>query len=313
MKRFLYWSCVVIFFIGTIIFALPDLYRLKVHRENEQVMDCFKQSYRIADQEKEGVHQPKIPSEKLHEKMKEYNELIFANGQADLKDPWSFQQEVINLDSYGVTDGVIGIVSIPKMNVELPIYLGAKEEHMAQGAVLLSQTSFPIDGENSNSVIAAHRGWKGSPMFRDIEALNIGDELTIRNPWEVLCYRVKDIKVIMPDEIEKVLIRKGKNMVTLVTCHPYTSNSRRYVVFCEKESVKNGEEQGEVYEGQHLSENPSIAAVDVQKQAKREDGEVISKEIFWRKVGYITIFLFGLLILISGITKRKKETLKIER
>jgi sortase A len=57
------------------------------------------------------------------------------------------------------------------MNVELPLYWGATSEHLAAGAAVLGQTSIPIGGVNTNSVIAGHRGYQGAPYFREIENL----------------------------------------------------------------------------------------------------------------------------------------------
>lgn len=100
----------------------------------------------------------------------------------------------------------MGILSIPKMDLELPIYLGATAEHLASGAAQLSQTSMPIGGENTNCVLAGHRGWYGALFFRHIELLEIGDEIMITNLWETLTYTVSEIKVIEPNEIDEILI-----------------------------------------------------------------------------------------------------------
>ena len=145
--------------------------------------------------------------------MQEYNQLIYVNGQSELKDPWSYEQSALDLEEYGVAEDVIGIITIPKMDIEVPIYQGATTGNMDKGAVLLGQTSFPIEGTNSNSVIAAHRGWRGNKLFREIEKLEPGDTLTIQNYWEMLTYKVSDIRIIMPDDIDAVLIQPGKNMV----------------------------------------------------------------------------------------------------
>ena len=126
------------------------------------------------------------------------------------------------------------ILSIPKMDLELPIYLGATTEHLAGGAAQLSQTSMPIGSENTNCVLAGHRGWYGALFFRHIELLEIGDEIMITNLWETLTYTVSEIKVIEPNEIDEILIQPGRDLVTLLTCHPYGSGGRyRYVVYCE--------------------------------------------------------------------------------
>lgn len=49
-----------------------------------------------------------------------------------------------------------------------------------------------------------------------------------------MTYKVERIEVISPDEIDKIRIQEGKDMVTLVTCHPYPHNYQRYLVYCER-------------------------------------------------------------------------------
>ena len=71
-------------------------------------------------------------------------------------------------------------------------------------------------------------------MFRNIDKLNIGDEIYIQNFMEKLQYRVCDIKIILPIEKNQLLIQNGRDLVTLLTCHPYMVNSHRYVVYCER-------------------------------------------------------------------------------
>lgn len=97
----------------------------------------------------------------------------------------------------------------------------------------MGQTSLPLGQKDSNCVIAAHRGYQGIPYFRDIEQLKTGDRVIIKNPWETLTYKVTKIKVIDPYDTDQILIHKGKDMVTLLTCHPYRGHGRyRYVVYC---------------------------------------------------------------------------------
>ena len=303
LKKFFYWLCVALCLGGVVVFVWPDLYRLKNHLGNEQVIRMFEEQSRKNDPDVNGEGKEHT-ADVLYAKMQEYNERIFVNKQTELQDPWSMEQEVLDLDTYNVTDGVIGVIAIPKMGVELPIYLGAKEENMSRGAVLLGQTSFPIEGENINSVIAAHRGWKGSPMFRDIEAMELGDQVTVNNLWETLTYQVTDIKVIMPDDIEQILIREGKNMLTLVTCHPYTENSRRYVVYCEKTTVEEVKNEGTSEEEAGRKKE----ADKVRQQARKEDQEVLFWDELLRKIGYIALAVFSILVIFGR--KRRKHRKK---
>ena len=172
--------------------------------------------------------------QELYAAMQVYNLDLYENGQEGFRDAWSYQEASFDLMEWGLKDDMVGYINIPRMNVKLPVYLGATTENMKRGAVHLSQTSLPIGGENTNCVIAAHRGYSGAAMFRDIEALEIGDEITITNLWTTMTYRVAELKVIRPNETGEVLIQDGRDLVTLITCHPYRYNYQRYVVYCER-------------------------------------------------------------------------------
>ena len=95
----------------------------------------------------------------LWEDMTAYNEAIFAQGQSGLSCKLDYQQPSFLLADYGLKEEVFGVITIPAMELEMPIYLGATNQHMADGAAHLSQTSLPIGGTNTNSVIAGHRGY----------------------------------------------------------------------------------------------------------------------------------------------------------
>ena len=175
-----------------------------------------------------------LPFEDLYQELTRRNAQLYLEKQRNLTDPFSYERPNIDLSAYGLEGNVIGFISIPKMDIELPILLGANNENMRLGAVHLTETSYPIGGVNTNCVIAAHRGYSKAAMFRDIEALEIGDEIYIENFRETLVYRVVELRVIHPTDINQLLIQEGRDLVTLITCHPYRHNYQRYVVFCER-------------------------------------------------------------------------------
>lgn len=170
----------------------------------------------------------------LYRRMQQENNRLFTEGQTSLKDPFSYEQPGFDLKEYGLEEGAIGYLVLPKLNETLPIYLGASTENMVKGAVHLTETSYPVGGENTNAVLAAHRGYYKAAMFRNIQKLEVGDEVFVRNFRDVLCYQVAELAVINPDEIDKVLIRPGQDMLTLITCHPYGRNTYRYIVYCTR-------------------------------------------------------------------------------
>lgn len=176
----------------------------------------------------------KIKVEELYRELVKRNEALYVSRRTGVQDPFLYEQVMIDLKSYGIEDGIIGFLEIDKMDLELPIYLGANEKNMSLGAAHLAETSYPVGGENTNCVIAAHRGFQKTAMFRNIQKLQVGDSVVIENFREVLKYEVSDIEIIEPSQTDKLLIRQGEDMVTLLTCHPYGSNAKRYLVYCKR-------------------------------------------------------------------------------
>ena len=168
-----------------------------------------------------------------------YNRRIYVENQSGLVDLEACEESAIDLTFYGIDDEIIGVLEIPVMELTMPVYLGASNAHLAAGAAVLGNTSAPIGGDNTNSVIAGHRGWKGADYFRHIDRLAVGDEVRITNLWETLTYTVADIQIIQPYEVDKIKIQSDRDLLTLITCHPYASGGRqRYVVYCERTEVR---------------------------------------------------------------------------
>ena len=167
--------------------------------------------------------------------LQDYNQRIYAEKQSDLTSLEACEEPAVDLAAYDVGDEIIGVLEIPTMELTMPVYLGASDEHLALGAAVLGSTSAPIGGDNTNCVIAGHRGWRGADYFRHIDRLQVGDTVKLTNLWGTLTYTVTDIQIIQPYEANKIKIQQGRDLLTLLTCHPYASGGKqRYVVVCEK-------------------------------------------------------------------------------
>ena len=128
-------------------------------------------------------------------------------------------------------DHIIGVISIPKIAVRLPIFDQTTEAFLAKGAAYLEGTSFPIGGETTHSVISGHRGLTEAKLFTDLPDLVKGDHFYIElGEAEIHAYQVDDIKVVEPTDVSSLQIEKGKDYITLVTCTPYMINSHRLLV-----------------------------------------------------------------------------------
>lgn len=230
----------VLFLLGLLILTYPDWHGSLTENRMKEEAHIFLQAQTPTAAEEDP--QLPVPTETvpieyadLLEAMQSYNARIWEEKQSGLCDPWSYEQPSFTLGDYGLEDEVFGVLSIPKLELEMPIYLGATYEHMAAGAAHLSQTSLPIGGKNTNAVIAGHRGWYGADCFLNITQLEIGDIVTITNLWDTLTYQVVSNAVIDPDNIEAVHIQPDRELITLLTCHVTVSGGKeRYLVFCER-------------------------------------------------------------------------------
>ena len=132
-------------------------------------------------------------------------------------------------------DGVMGYLSIPKINIKLSIYHGTSDQVLQTGVGHLNGTKLPIGGESTHSVLAAHRGLPSARLFTDIDQLKKGDKFYIHVLDETLAYQVDQILDMVDKDdtetLEKALqIEEGKDQVTLFTCTPYGVNSHRLLV-----------------------------------------------------------------------------------
>ena len=132
-------------------------------------------------------------------------------------------------------DGVMGYLSIPKINIKLSIYHGTADDVLQTGVGHLNGTKLPIGGESTHSVLAAHRGLPSARLFTDIDQMKKGDKFYIHILDETLAYQVDQILDMVDKDdtetLEKALqIEEGKDQVTLFTCTPYGVNSHRLLV-----------------------------------------------------------------------------------
>ena len=221
-RKILIIVAILFILIGIILFCFPSasnyIYEKNVETEKEKFV------VKITDEQNENI------LDKLYKKLQEENQKIYEEKQNKLVDPFSYEQSAIDLSEYGIDNNVIGYISIPKINIEVPILLGANTANMKKGAVHLTETSYPIGGANTNSVIAAHRGYGKATLFRHIDKIGVGDKIHIRNFKEELTYEVYETKIINPDDVSELEIQEGQDIITLITCHPYRVNTQRYIV-----------------------------------------------------------------------------------
>ena len=166
---------------------------------------------------------------------------VFGENGDDIKNTEYWQ--ILNVGN----DGVMGYVSIPKINVKLSIYHGTADDVLQTGIGHLNGTKLPIGGESTHSVLAAHRGLPSARLFTDIDQLERGDMFYVHVLDETLAYQVGQILDMVDKDdnetLQKALqIEEGQDYVTLFTCTPYGVNSHRLLVRGTRVPY-NGEEE----------------------------------------------------------------------
>jgi len=230
-KKIMLFLSAVLFLVSLGVFLFPTINRQIIESGERHEMEQFRQA--IAQAQAQSAAPGERPFPELWDACTAYNRQLFEDDQE------GFSLETIvrpnlNLAQYGWEPQSFGILTIPKIQVELPMYLGSSSENLRNGTAILGQTSLPIGGGSTNCVICGHRTWNGDDKLRDIDQLELGDEITVQNPWEVLNYRVVDIQVILPSEWRTLLIQPGRDLISIFTCTPIHVNTHRYLVIAER-------------------------------------------------------------------------------
>lgn len=217
----------LLFFLGLLIVIYPHIAQYVNNEIQKSQVKLFKNNTEL-------LH-PELIGDQL-KAVRNCNEAIF-NNEEGLQDPFT---EGYNRDDYkeckdAPTDGShFASIEIPKLNLEIPVYLGATENELSKGIGQVEGSSLPIGGESTHTVLAGHRGMGTKAMFRNLDVLQPGDTFFIYTLEGRLEYHVYDVEVILPHETENLQINEGKDLASLITCHPYRANSHRLVVHGER-------------------------------------------------------------------------------
>lgn len=170
------------------------------------------------------------------EKVKRYDDNLTGQPVHDPFDPDAGYvlpgdyEDVLNVNG----DGIMGSISIPVIDIKLPIYHGVGDEALAKGVGHIEYTSTPYGGPGRHSWMSAHRGLPHALLFTDLDKVQVGDSFFIDVLGETHAYRVTEIEVVKPEGMREFRPTPDKDLVTLVTCTPYGINTERLLVTGER-------------------------------------------------------------------------------
>lgn len=232
MKRIRVIFCVIIFITGLGIASYPFISNMVAQRHASQVVKDYETNVEEMDEEKIDA---------MKEAAKKYNEQLSNVVSVDDENENNEQGEsYVDLLNIGES---LGYITIPKIDVNLPIYNGTSQDVLSKGVGHMEQSSYPLGGESTHCVLTGHRGLPSAVLFTDLDKLEIGDEFYLHVLDEILAYKVNQIKVVEPNESGDLEIIDGKDYCTLVTCTPYAINSHRLLVRGERTEYKGEQDK----------------------------------------------------------------------
>ncbi|WP_049962485.1 class C sortase [Oribacterium sp. FC2011] len=175
-----------------------------------------------------------------------YNEDLLS--KADRYNPSDEEMEeyMSTLDING--SGIMGYITIPKIDVELPIYHTTDEAVLQIGVGHIVGTSLPVGGDSTHAVLSGHRGLPSAKLFTRLDEVGEGDCFFLHILDKVLVYQVDNINIVLPEEANMIDIVEGKDYCTLITCTPYGINTHRMLVRGEHTETITEEEYKATYE-----------------------------------------------------------------
>lgn len=126
--------------------------------------------------------------------------------------------------------GMMGYLTVPKISQELPVYHGTSDAVLSIAAGHFQGTSIPVGGENTHSVVSAHRGLPTAVLFTYLDRMEIGDTFHFTILDQTITYEVDQIRIVEPHDTSLIQIEEGRDYCTLLTCTPYGINTQRLLV-----------------------------------------------------------------------------------
>ena len=232
MKKIRVIFCVIIFITGLGIASYPFISNMVAQRHASQVVKDYETNVEEMDEEKIDA---------MKEAAKKYNEqlsnVVSVDDENENNEQGESYADLLNIGES------LGYITLPKIDVNLPIYNGTSQDVLSKGVGHMEQSSYPLGGVSTHCVLTGHRGLPSAVLFTDLDKLEIGDEFYLHVLDEILAYKVDQIKVVEPNESGDLEIIDGKDYCTLVTCTPYAINSHRLLVRGERTEYKGEQDK----------------------------------------------------------------------
>lgn len=210
----------ILIVVGSLIASYPFISQYYYRFEANKEIDAFKE---------ENAKYSKEELERLRSLEEAYNASLHGHLNDEIDNKLKDEGKKL-YKNYLNKNEKLGIISIPRIGQELPVYMGTGENVLQKGVGALENSSLPIGGKYTHSVLTAHRGLPEARLFTDLNKMEVKDIFYMKNKYGTLAYQVDNIEVIEPNDYEKISIKDKGDYMTLLTCTPYMINSHRLIV-----------------------------------------------------------------------------------
>ena len=127
----------------------------------------------------------------------------------------------------------LGILTIPKLDMKLPVVEGITEELLKTAIGHVPETA--VIGDIGNAVIAGHRNYTYGSMFNRLGEIENGDRIEYTSADGESClFEVFEITEIEPADQIAFIQPTDESIITLYTCTPIREATHRLLVRAEK-------------------------------------------------------------------------------
>lgn len=286
---------ITLYIVGIFCIAYPICCRFLEYRNHTQSIYDYKKELSIMQEE-----ELKQKKEKAEEFNKNNSTETTVVNPSDIN---SDNENIVSSHNFLELGEMIGYISIPKINIELPIYEGITLNNLNKGVSHMENTSLPNGNLNTHSILAGHTGLSQIEIFDNIDALKVDDEFYINFYGITTKYTVIHETIVLPEDTEDLKVEDGKCLVTLVTCTPKSVNTHRLLVTGQKIEEKKEEQE----ENNQVQDLPDIKEEIISKTDFEILIEFVSRNV---KLFLIILFVILLMIIISIIKYIKKKIKK---
>lgn len=125
---------------------------------------------------------------------------------------------------------VIGAITIPELEMNLPIYKGVSDENMSYGASTMSDEQEM--GQGNYSLISHHvfaLANANKLLFSPLDNAKVGQKIYITDKTTVYQYNITEVFTVAPNRTDVVNTIEGRKVITLITCTDISASGRLIV------------------------------------------------------------------------------------